>query len=79
MKATKRFSTLELVTYRLSNSTKTVSFDTLDEDEVDEDEETICSIINTIRDNFKEEGTVDIDRIKTILKDDNYTSIKIID
>lgn len=55
------------------------SCDTLDEDEVDEDEETICSIINTIRDNFKEEGTVDIDRIKTILKDDNYTSIKIID
>ncbi|WP_143452680.1 zinc ribbon domain-containing protein [Konateibacter massiliensis] len=54
------------------------SCDTLDEDKVDDDEETICLIINMIRDNFKEEGTVDIDRIKTILKDDNYTSIKII-
>lgn len=32
MKATvKRFSTLELVTYRLSNTTKTVYFDTLEE------------------------------------------------
>jgi len=32
MKTTKkRFSTLELVTYRMSNSTKIVSFDTIEE------------------------------------------------
>ena len=32
MKTTKkRFSTLELVTYRMSNSTKVVSFDTIEE------------------------------------------------
>lgn len=31
MKATKRFTTTEIVTYRLSNSTKVVSFDTLEE------------------------------------------------
>lgn len=31
MKANKRFTTTEIVTYRLSNSTKVVSFDTLEE------------------------------------------------
>lgn len=31
MKATKRFTTSEIVTYRLSSSIKSVSFDTLDE------------------------------------------------
>lgn len=31
MKATKRFTATEIVTYRLSNSIKVVSFDTLDE------------------------------------------------
>lgn len=31
MKATKRFTTTEVVTYRLSNSTRLVSFDTLEE------------------------------------------------
>ena len=31
MKATKRFTAIEIVTYRLSNSTKVVSFDTLQE------------------------------------------------
>ena len=31
MKATKRFTATEIVTYRLSNSTKVVSFDTLEE------------------------------------------------
>lgn len=31
MKATKRFTAIEIVTYRLSNSTKVVSFDTLEE------------------------------------------------
>ena len=31
MKATKRFTTSEIVTYRLSNATKQVSFDTLEE------------------------------------------------
>lgn len=31
MKITKRFTTTEIVTYRLSNSTKVVSFDTLEE------------------------------------------------
>lgn len=55
------------------------SCDTLDEDEVDEDDEKICSIINTIKDYFKTTGNVDIDRIKRVLKDDNYTSIKIIE
>ena len=29
--STKRFTAIEIVTYRLSNSTKVVSFDTLDE------------------------------------------------
>ena len=31
MKATKRFTASEIVTYRLSNATKQVSFDTLEE------------------------------------------------
>ena len=31
MKATKRFTAIEIVTYRLSNSTKVVSFDTLED------------------------------------------------
>ncbi len=55
------------------------SCDTLDEDEVDDDDEQICTIINTIKDYFKTTGNVDIDRIKKVLKDDNYTSIKIIE
>lgn len=68
-------------TYQSDNDAYTYlgSCNTLDKDKVDDDEETICSIINMIMDNFKEEGNVDIDRIKTIIKDDNYTSIKIID
>lgn len=55
------------------------SCNTLDEDEVDEDDEKICTIINMIKDYFKTTGNVDIDRIKRVLKDDNYTSIKIIE
>lgn len=55
------------------------SCDTLDEDEVDEEDEDICTIINFIKDNLKEEGTVSIDRIKTVLKNDNYSTIKIIE
>ena len=31
MKATKRFTAIEIVTYRLSNTTKVVSFDTLEQ------------------------------------------------
>jgi hypothetical protein len=31
MKTTKRFTASEIVTYRLSNSTKTVEFDTIEE------------------------------------------------
>ena len=53
--------------------------DTLDEDKVDQDDEQICALINFVRENRKSEGVVNLDRIKTILKDSNYTSIKIID
>lgn len=54
------------------------SCDTLDKDKADDDKQ-ICEIINMIKDYFKTTGDVDIDRIKQVLKDDNYTSIKIIE
>lgn len=55
------------------------SCDTLDTDKVDDDDKQMCEIINMIKDYFKTTGDVDIDRIKQVLKDDNYTSIRIIE
>lgn len=55
------------------------SSDTLDEEEAYEDDKEICSAMNTVIDYFKPTGNIDLDRIKKILKDDNYTSIKIIE
>lgn len=52
--------------------------DTLDEDEVDSDDKDICQIINSVIDNSEEVGEINIDRVKQILKDENYTSVKII-
>ena len=55
------------------------SCDTLDSDEVDDDDKQICEIINTIMEYFKTTGDVDIDRIKRVLKSDNDSSIQIIE
>ena len=53
--------------------------DTLNEEEADDDEIDSCRNMNIMLDNFEQIGNVDIDRIKRILKDNNYTSIKIIE
>lgn len=53
--------------------------DTLDIEKVDDDDKNDCENINMMMDYFEPVGNVDIERIKRILKDDNYTSIKIIE
>lgn len=55
------------------------SCDTLDEDEVDDDDETICQLINIYKDNLEQVGDVDLSRIKNIIKNDSYSTIKIIE
>lgn len=52
--------------------------DTLDEDEVDEEDKSICQLINIYKDNLKQVGDVDLSRIKSIIKNDSYSTIKII-
>jgi hypothetical protein len=55
------------------------SCDSLDEDEIDKDEdELICGLINAYKDNLEQVGDVDLARIKTIIKNDSYSTIKII-
>lgn len=59
--------------------------DSLDEDDYDEDDEDdmydllVCGIINLYRDGNDSVGTMDFARLKTVLKNDAYSAIKIID
>lgn len=56
------------------------SCDTLDEDDIDDkDELVICNMINIYKDNLEQVGNVDLARIKTIIKNDSYSAIKIIE
>lgn len=58
------------------------SCDTLDQDDVDsddEEEEAICGLINIYKDNLTRVGDVDLSRIKNIIKNDSYSTIKIIE
>lgn len=58
------------------------SCDTLDQDDVDsddEEEEAICGLINIYKDNLTQVGDVDLSRIKNIIKNDSYSTIKIIE
>lgn len=58
------------------------SCDTLDEEEIDDDEDeekAICGLINIYKDNLKQVGNVDLARIKTIIKNDSYSTIKVIE
>lgn len=58
------------------------SCESLDKDEIDEDEQDeilICSLINIYKDNLETVGDVDLTRIKTIVKNDSYSTIKIIE
>jgi ribosomal protein L40E len=52
--------------------------DTLDEDEVDDDDKTVCQLINIYKDNLEVVGDIDLTRLKTIVKNDSYSTIKII-
>lgn len=58
------------------------SCDSLDEDDIDDDDKeelAICGLINLYRDNLEQVGNVDLARIKTIIKNDSYSTIKIIE
>lgn len=58
------------------------SCDTLNEEDIDDDdneEEAICGLINLYKDNLNQVGDVDLSRIKTIIKNDAYSTIKIIE
>lgn len=56
--------------------------DTLDIEEIDDDgkeEYVICGMINAYKDTLKQVSNVDLERIKNIIKNDAYTTIKIIE
>lgn len=58
------------------------SCDSLDEDKIDDDDKeelAICGLINLYKDNLETVGDVDLARIKTIIKNDSYSTIKIIE
>lgn len=58
------------------------SCDSLDVDEIDDDDEMdllVCQMINLYKDYGEETGGVDIARVKTVLKNDAYSTIKIIE
>lgn len=58
------------------------SCDSLNEDDIDEDDKeelAICGLINLYKDNLEQVGNVDLSRIKTIIKNDSYSTIKIIE
>lgn len=51
---------------------------TLDKDEAKDDEEDVVFLYDTMNENFKRIGDVDIDRINAIIKNGVYTNVKII-
>lgn len=59
--------------------------DTLDKEELDEDDDDAfiqllgCTVINNYKENGKEVGTIDMSRMKKVLKNDAYSTIKIIE
>lgn len=58
------------------------SCDSLDEDKIDDDDKeelAISGLINLYKDNLETVGDVDLSRIKTIIKNDSYSTIKIIE
>lgn len=58
------------------------SCDTLNEEDIDDDDKeelAICGLINIYKDNLEQVGDVDLARIKTIIKNDSYSTIKIIE
>lgn len=58
------------------------SCDTLKEDDInkkDKDEKVVAGLINIYKDNFEQVGSVDLSRIKTIIKNDSYSTIKVIE
>ncbi len=58
------------------------SCDSLNEDDIDDDDEeeqVICGLINIYKDNLEQVGDVDMTRIKTIIKNDSYSTIKVIE
>lgn len=55
------------------------SSDTLDEAEADDDELEDCKNINIMLNSFEQIGSVDMYRIKTILKNNSYSTIKVIE
>lgn len=58
------------------------SCDTLGTEEIDADDKeeyVICGMINAYKDTLKQVSNVDLERIKNIIKNDAYTTIKIIE
>ena len=48
-------------------------------DEDDQEDLAICGLINLYKDNLEQVGNVDLGRIKTIIKNDSYSTIKVIE
>lgn len=57
------------------------SCNSLDENEIDDDQDElmVCGLINAYKDNLETVGDVDLARIKAIIKNDSYSTIKIIE
>ncbi len=53
--------------------------ETLDSDKADKDDEKICLIINKVLEDGRKVGDVDLNRIQKIVKDANYSTIKILE
>lgn len=64
-------------TYKYMGSCDTLNEEDIDDD--DEEDEVICGLINLYKDNLNQVGDVDLSRIKTIIKNDSYSTIKIIE
>ncbi len=69
-----------LFIYKDGSYQYTGSCSTLDESKIkDSDEKTFCQVINVYKDNLEQVGDVDLNRIKTLIKNDSYSTIKIIE
>ena len=54
------------------------SCESLNIDEVDENDKSTCNLINIFMNNFSVVGEVDINRIDKIIKENTYSSVKIV-
>lgn len=76
-------NTISYVTFLYDSNLKNFfyygSCDTLDMNEVNEDELIYCTLINSCNDNLDMFDNINVERINSIIKDNTYTNVKIIE